>query len=192
MEKISKVRVMSSEDLLPLFSAALSKVLEMKLGEFIERYRELMPRFKVVYEDEVLSRVFQYVVQGIDYIIVVDSKGRLRGAITYIDMMMRVGEKTNHVLTSAFASVVSTIRRGRVPSETLKKLRASLFAIQLAPHMTTEHRVIDALHAMERTDAHYIIVLTPENNVVGVLTLHTIFRAAVKEMRESLSRLQGV
>ena len=186
MEKISKVRAMGSEDLLPLFSAALSKVLEMKLGEFIERYRELMPRFEVVYEDEVLSQVFQHIVQGVDYIIVVDNKRRLRGAITYIDMIMRVGERTDHVLTSAFASVTSTIRRGRIPSETLKNLRASLFAIQLAPYMTTEHRVIDALHAMERTDAHYIIVLTPENNVVGVLTLHAIFRAAVKEMRRSI------
>ncbi len=175
---------MSRPDLLTEFSSILEQILQMKLGEFIKRYRDLLPGFEIVHEDEVISRVFDLMAHGKDYIIVIDSRGRLRGTVTYIDILMHMGRKEERVLITALASIAGTLKRSRIPSDTLSKLKVSIISTPMPPHVSTEQTVLEALHAMETSDSHYVVVLTPDGAVVGILTAHAVFRAAMQELRK--------
>lgn len=183
-EKAEKVRFVSQQDLLTMFSSILEQILQMKLGEFIKRYRDLLPGFEIVHEDELISRVFDLMAHGRDYIIVVDNKGRLRGTVTYIDILMHMGRKEERVLVTALASIAGTLKRSRIPSDTLGKLRVSMISTPMPPHVSTDQTVTEALHTMETSDSHYVVVLTPDGAVVSILTAHAVFRAAMQELRK--------
>ncbi len=175
---------MSQRDLLTMFSSILEQILQMKLGEFIKRYRDLLPGFEIVHEDDLISRVFDLMAHGRDYIIVVDSKGRLRSTVTYIDILMQMGRKEERILVTALASITGTLKRSRIPSDTLGRLKISMISTPMPPHVTTDQAVNEALHTMEASDSHYVVVLTPDGAVVSVLTAHAVFRAAMQELRK--------
>ncbi len=170
-----------AQKLLETFAISVTEILAMKCSDFIKRYRDLLPKFEFVHEDDSVSHVFSLMSEGKDYIVVIDSHGRLRGVITYLDVLMHIGRKEHRILTTPLSSIVSSLKRSRIPAEILSDLKVSLLMKTLPPIVESNSEVLEALDAMERADTHYTLVLTPDGAVLGVITAHAIFRAAMRE-----------
>jgi len=171
-------------NILEIFGESLKRILETSAGEFIKRYRDILPDFDFVHEDDSVGYVFELMSRGKDYIIVIDSKGRLRGVITYIDVLMHVGRKEHEILTTVLSSIVGSLKRSKIPTGVLSDLRISLLMRVLPPIIHENSKVIEALSAMERADTHYVLVLTRDGAVLGVITAHSIFRAAMRRIHK--------
>ena len=165
------------------FTKILEEILDMDVGTFIKAYRDTLPDYEIVHEDTTIEELFEHMAQGRDYIIIVDSKGRLRGAITYLDILMYIGRHEHRVLTTALGSIRGTLTISRIPSETLAKMKVSILMKRLPPHVSIDHSVREALNIMENCDTHYTVVQTKDGAVVGIITMHAIFRAAMEKLR---------
>ena len=168
-------------DITARFYQAIETVLAMKLTEFMEKYRDLLPRFALVEEEMEMAKVLDLLRSGKHYIIVVDKRNRVKGIISYIDFMLMFGRRRSTAMFAPFSSVSRSLRRSRMPYETLIGLSASDIMTILPPHLWTDSRVEDALKYMSSAGTNYAVVTTREGVVVGIVTAHAIFRAVLKE-----------
>lgn len=177
---------MEEKEVLELFLESIDEVLGMSIGEFIEKYNEVLPRFDIVGEDEPLNTVIEKMIRGKDYIIVVDSRNRVKNMITYIDLLKYLGMKQERILSTALSSVHGTLRRSKIPGEVFKNIRVTVLSTPLPPHVTVKHNAREALHIMESMDTTYVAVVGDKNKAVAVITLHAIFRAIIKELHRRI------
>ncbi|RLG80966.1 MAG: hypothetical protein DRO13_02440 [Thermoprotei archaeon] len=168
------------------FSQILGQVLAMRISEFLARYGDLLPMFEIIYEDQLVAELFDLLVKGKDYLIVVNGKHRLVGVITYLDILSILGGRS--MPETAFAGTTHTamIRRGRISGSVLSKLKISLVHKRIPPHITCDHTVQDAYNLMETSGTSFLVVVDREDKPIGVITLHSIFRATMKQYRELL------
>ncbi|MET1160613.1 MAG: CBS domain-containing protein [Thermoprotei archaeon] len=170
------------------FHRVLSEILQLKLSEFIKKYGVLLPKLTILHEDESVSKIFELVGKGYDYIVVTDDKNRLVGVITYLDILGLLS-KRSIIRETAFGGTVhvTMVRRGRVPVNTLAKLRVHRISKRMPPHITSDHTVEEAYNLMEETGSNFLIVVDNQDKPIGVITLHSIFRAVMYSLKQKQS-----
>ncbi len=184
---------MTSSSIIGEFHKALEEVLSMSIGSFVRMYRDVLPKFEIVHEDDTIEELFEYFVKDYSYLIVIDSRGKLRGSITYLDILTHLGIEDTHILSTPLASIGSTLRISRIPLETLSKMKVSMLIKNIPPHVHEDATVREALNMIERSGSHFVLAMTRDGAVIGVITAHAIFRAAMeklKTMRQASSTSQ--
>ena len=166
------------------FYKALENILKMKLSEFIEKYRQVMPKYRVIDEDTNMSEIVKLFREDIPYLIIVDKKGRIRGVVSYIDFLHMFGRRKTTALSAPFSSVSRSLRRSRPSLSTFSQLLASDIAHSSPPHLSLDSTVEEAIQHMHASDQNYVILVSDTGEVEGVLTLHAIFRAVLREVGE--------
>jgi len=163
------------------FYQAIENILKLRIDEFMKRYSDLLPGFALIDEDEEVNRVLDLLRKGKHYIIVVDSKRRMKGIISYIDFMLMFGRRRTTALSAPFSSVGRSLRRSRMPLETFVNLSASDIMSRLPPHVWLDSQIEEALKYMSSTGSNYAVVTARDGTVMGIITAHAIFRAVLRK-----------
>lgn len=158
-----------------------SKVLSMKVKNFIRKYRDLTPLYDYVVEDEPLSNILQHVLQGKHYVIVIDSKGRLKGLITYDDILILLGQTSLARHHIPFTGPRRLIKGSGLRPEDEGRIRAKDIMDRLPHCVPANDTVAEAIALMERDGTQHAVVTDEKHMVYGVLTTHSILRAVLQE-----------
>jgi len=171
----------SGKIILKKFYSALEEVLKMKIENFLEQHKDVLPKFEVVHENKSVEEVLKHLREDKHYIIVIDRKGKMRGIITYIDFMIMFGKKRTTALFAPFSSVTRSLKRAHMPLKTLAELKASDIMNIAPPHVWNHSKVEDALNNMSKTGNNFAVVIAKGEKVVGIITAHAIFRAIIRK-----------
>ncbi len=166
------------------FYETLEHVLKMKLSDFIDEYRELLPRYGVIDEETNISSIIEYFEKGFSYLIIVDKKNRVKGVLSYIDFLHMFGRRKTTALSSPFSSVSRSLRHSKPSLSTFTGLSASDIIHNPPPHLLHRSTVEEALQHMDSSEHNYIIVVNESGEIVGVITLHSIFRAILNRLKK--------
>ncbi len=158
-----------------------SKVLGMKVKNFIRRYRDLTPMYDYVVEDDPLSNILRQVLQGKHYVIVIDSKGRLKGLITYDDILILLGQTSLAKHHIPFTGPRRLVKGSGLRPEDEGKIKARDIMDRLPHCVPADDTVAEAVALMERDATQHAVVTDEKHMVYGVLTTHSILRAILKE-----------
>ncbi len=168
-------------NVLERFYIALEEVLEMKIADFLKEFSDILPKYEHILENESIENILKYFKDEIHYLIVTDSKGKMRGIITYIDFMMMFGRKGTTALFAPFSSVTRSLRKARMPLKTLSKMKASDVMFIAPPHVSENSKVESALNNISKTGNNFAVVIRGKDKVVGIITAHSIFRAIIRK-----------
>lgn len=158
-----------------------SKVLGMKVKDFIRKYRDLTPMYDYVVEDDPLSSILRQVLQGKHYVIVIDRRGRLKGLITYDDILVLLGQTSLAKHHIPFTGPRRLIKGSGLRPEDEGRIKARDIMDRL-PHCVLAHETVaEAVALMEREGTQHAVVTDEEHMVYGVLTTHSILRAILQE-----------
>ena len=169
------------ENVLEKFYAALKEVLNMRISDFLKEFPDVLPRFEYVLENENIENVLKYLKDGIHYLIVVDKKKKMRGIITYIDFMIMFGKKRTSALFAPFSSATRALRKTHVPFKTLSEMKASDIMFIAPPCVSETSKVENALNNMSKTGNNFTVVVKDRNEISGIITAHSIFRAIMRK-----------
>ena len=161
------------------FMNAVRKVLSMKISEFIRKYRDLLPQFDFITEDDRVEDLLRLVREGKHYIIVIDKRGRLRGIVTYVDILLVFGKPKSAFLP--FSSITTSFSKIRVPADSLLKIMVSRVMERLPQHIRLDESVEVAATVMHMNNIHHVVVVDRSDMVWGLITAHSIFRAILRE-----------
>ncbi len=161
------------------FIDAVNKVMAMKVSEFIKNYKDLLPPYDFVAEDDSVEDLLKFVEEGKHYIIVIDRRGRLRGIVTYIDLLLIFGKPKTAFLP--FSSIATSFSKIKVPAETLLRIPVARVMERLPQHVKLDETIEDATIIMHMNNVHYVVIVDVEGMVWGLLTAHSIFRAILRE-----------
>ncbi len=156
-------------------------VLSMKCRDFLRFFVDCVPKVQIVGEDETLEDIIDEMLRGASYIVIVDRRGRLRGALSYLDILHHLASESKHMHTP-MATAIPGMRSLEL-SDRSSSIRISLIARPLPPKIREDATVEEALKNMVMTESPYIIVVDKNDNVLGVITQHSIFRAISMKMR---------
>ncbi|MCD6324510.1 MAG: CBS domain-containing protein [Desulfurococcales archaeon] len=172
---------MPKESLSGALLKGAEKVLSMTLREFVKRFKDLIPSFDYVMEDDSLDEVLKLLFKGKHFIIVLDKKGKLRGLITYLDIVTLFSKASAKAIPTAFGSIRELLKGAGVTLGSENRVRASELMERL-PHWTDVDETVDeALRLMRRDRYYHTVIKDREGMVYGVLTYHSIFRAIIKQ-----------
>ncbi len=157
------------------------KVLGMKVRDFIRKYRDLTPMYDYVVEDDPLSNILRQVLQGKHYVIVIDSKGRLKGLITYDDILILLGQTSLAKHHIPFTGPRRLVKGSGLRPEDEGKIKARDIMDRLPHCVPANDTVAEAVALMEREGTQHAVVTDRECMVYGVLTTHSILRAILRE-----------
>ena len=163
------------------FYTALEEVLKMKITNFLKEFSDILPKYEHILENESIENILKYLKDGIHYLIVTDRKGKMRGIITYIDFMMMFGKKRSTALFAPFSSVTRSLRKARMPLKTLSEMKASDIMCIAPPYVSENSKVESALNNMSKTGNNFAVVIKGRDNVVGIITARSIFRAIIRK-----------
>lgn len=167
-----------------MFMKAAKNVLSMRIRDFIEKYSDLLPPYGIITEDESVEKVLDMVKEGKHYIIVVDKRGRVRGIVTYLDLLLALGGPPKAVAAfMPLASMASSLRKIKLSSEVLPKVLVKRIMERHPHHVKLTNTVEDAIDAMSRDHTYHAVIVDEKGRAKGVLTAHAIFRAVIKEAR---------
>ena len=161
------------------FMKAVSKVLSMKVSEFIRKYKDLLPSFDFVTEDDNVEDLLRLIKEDKHYIIVIDKHGRLRGIITYIDILLMFGKPKSAFLP--FSSITTSFSKVKVSVDTLLKISIARVMERLPQHIRLNETVEDAATVMHMNNIHHVVIVDENDMVWGLMTTHSIFRAILRE-----------
>jgi len=161
------------------FIDAVNKVMAMKVSEFIKNYKDLLPPFDFVAEDDSVEELLKFVEEGKHYIIVIDRRGRLRGIVTYIDLLLIFGKPKTAFLP--FSSIATSFSKIKVPTESLLRMPVAKVMERLPQHVRLDEKVEDATIIMHVNNIHHVVIVDEEGMVWGLMTAHSIFRAILRE-----------
>ena len=161
------------------FMKAVSRVMSMRVSEFIKRYKDLLPPFDFIAEDDSVEDLLKLVREGKHYIIVIDRRGRLRGIVTYIDLLLMFGKPKAAFLP--FSSIATSFGKVKVPTETLLKIPVARVMERLPQYIRLDETVEDAATIMHMNNIHHVVIVDEEDMVWGLMTAHSIFRAILRE-----------
>jgi len=165
------------------FSKAARKILSLKVEDFISKYRDLLPQYGVVGEEENIAKIIELIGNNKHYIIVVDKKNKLRGIITYLDVLLMLGGPKATAVFLPLSSIASSLRRIKVSSDVLPRISVRKI-MEREPHrVKLEETIEEAIDVMEKSHTHYVVVVDKEGKVKGIITAHAILRAVLEEMK---------
>ncbi len=165
-----------------VFSKITRDILSMSIKEFIDKYKDLLPSYGVVTEDDSIEKVLELVRENKHYIIVVDKHGKLRGIVTYLDILLALGGPKPTAAFLPFSSIASALRKVKLSSEVLPKVLVKRIMERTPHHIGLEDTVEEAIDMMEKYHIHHLIVVDKKGTAKGIVTAHAIFRAVVKEI----------
>ena len=168
-------------DRITSFYKNIEKILNMKIRDFLEKYKELLPMYEIVEESTSVDDIIAHFQRGVSYLLVTGKNKKLKGGIAYSDFLNILGRTSSTALSSPFSSVSRSLRRSRIPLESFKKLIASDILFSSPPCISEDSTIREALEFMYKSGTHYIVIVNNEKKVTGILTLHSIFRAIVKD-----------
>ncbi len=161
------------------FINAVNKVMTMRVSEFIKNYKDLLPPFEFVTEDDSVGDLLKFVREGKYFIIVIDRKGRLRGIVTYIDLLLALGRPRSAFLP--FSSIATSFSRVKVPTEALLGMPVAKVMERLPQHVRLDERVEDVTTIMHTNNINHVVVVDKKGMVWGLITAYSIFRAILRE-----------
>ncbi|RLE54649.1 MAG: hypothetical protein DRJ40_10450 [Thermoprotei archaeon] len=159
---------------------ALENILMMTVGEFIERYRDLLPRFTMISETETLEKVLEHIYNGYHYIVVTDHRGRVRGVVYHLDLIYSIGHPHFEQIP-ALLNILHFRRRIKVPIDVLLKTPVDEIMRRTPPCIKEDKLVSDSVDLMHKVHRSYVIVMSKSDEVRGIVTAHSILRAALRE-----------
>lgn len=165
------------------FYSITERIINMKISDFMKKYSKVLPKHIVIGENANLSDIISYFEKDIAYILVTDHNKRIKGSISYMDFLNILGRPSSTALSAPFASVSRSLRRSRSSLENLAHMHVSDILFSTPPCINGNNLVKEALEYMYRSGSHYIIVIDRNNEIHGVITLHSIFRAIIKELK---------
>ena len=157
------------------------KVLDIRVRDFIKRYRDLTPMYDCVVEDEPLSSILHHVLQGKHYVIVIDDRGKLKGIITYDDILILLGQTTLARHHIPFTGPRRLIKGSGLRPEDEGRIKAKDIMDRLPHCVPADDTVAEAVALMEREGTQHAVVTDERHMVYGVITTHSILRAILKE-----------
>jgi len=172
---------LSQEPLPNALVRGAEKVLSMKLRDFVRLFKDLIPPFDYVMEDDPLEEVLKLLFGGKHYIIVLDRRGRLKGLITYIDLVTLFSKAAIKSAQHAFGSLRELLKSAGVSIGTHGEILAGDLMERLPHWVFIDETVEDAIDLMHRDRCYHAVIRDKEGMVYGVITYHSIFRAIVRE-----------
>lgn len=170
-----------------VFAKIARRILSMRISEFMERYGSLLPAYGTISESDSIESAIRMVKCGKHYIVVVDSKGRVKGVLSYLDILLAMGGRRAIASFSPLASLALSLGRIKVPPGILIKA-AVRDIVERRPHyLKDEESVEEAVDVMFNDRLYHVVVVDRNGRPRGVLTAHAIFRAIMKE----LERVEG-
>ena len=166
-----------------MFAKAARNILSMRVKEFIEKYGNLLPPYGVIVEDENVEKVLDMIKEGKHYIIVIDKHGKVRGMVTYLDLLLAMGGPKAVAAFMPFASLASSLRKIKLSSSVLPKVLVKRI-IERHPHyIRLDSTVEEAVDAMYRDHIYHVVIVDEKGRAKGILTAHAIFRAVMEEIK---------
>lgn len=172
---------MTKESLSEALIKGAEKVLSMSLRDFVKLFKDLIPPFDYVMEDDTLEIVLKRLFEGKHYIIVLDHRGRLKGLITYLDLVTLFSKASMKSMPYAFSSLRELLKGAGVPLGAHGEVLARDLMERLPHWVYVDETVEDAVHLMHRDKCYHAVIRDREGMVYGVITYHSIFRAIVRE-----------
>ncbi len=170
-------------ELVKKFYKVMDNILHMKVKDFLDKYRDTLPKYEVIGEDTSISNIISHFENNVSYLLVVGRNRRIKGSIAYSEFLNIFGRSSTTALSAPFSSVSRSLRHSRVPLEAFSNMNASDILFSSPPCVNEDTSVREALEYMYKTGSHYVVVVNHEREIIGVITLHSIFRAIVKELK---------
>ncbi len=163
------------------------RVLEMTLREFIEKYRNELPRYIIISEDTVFKNIIDVLRESIDHggkgvevIVVVDKDQKPVGIIEDLELV--------EILSShgkwSLSILKPPIRRKAKGLTDIINIPLGKIARMHHPLLKYDSTIRDALDLMDSLKSRYIIVIDEKDRLYGVIGSRNILGKLLDELVE--------
>jgi len=171
------------EELVREFSSSVTDILNMRVRDFIDRYRDFLPRFAIAHHASNVGRVLGYIKDGRDYVVVVDDEGVVRGVLAPIDIVEALRLPGRGIVREHMGAAFATVPKVKVTPRGLMRLELVNVMNKHPPVVEEDARVEEVMELMGRERANYVVVVDRRGKVRAVLTAHALLRAITGRAR---------
>ncbi len=169
------------------FSEVISEILKMRIRDFIESFHDLMPRHRVVKENESVRDLYKHIEEGIEFFVVLSDEGRVTGVVKALDVVYALGRKKGRAFVP-FATIASSLRRVKHTIETIDSMVVR-DVMNVTPPIISENETIEELvELLENEGEDYAVIVEDELKFKGLITDRTLLEAARKIMTSKKKR----
>lgn len=162
-------------------------LLNMKLREFIEKYRKELPRYLIVEENVTFKNILGLLHRSIDHedkgaevIVVVDNKGRPIGMIEDMELIEIMAPHSRWHLSILRPPIM---RRAR-SMKNLLNIPVGQIARLMHPVIGEEATIKEALDHMDRLKSRYIIVVDRRDRIRAIISSRNILSKIIEKLME--------
>ncbi len=162
-------------------------ILNMKLKEFIEKYKSELPRYIVVEENVSFKNILGLLRESIDYenkgaevVVVVDKHGRPIGIIEDMELIEIISPHPRWIL-SVLKPPIARKARGL---KNLLNIPVGHIAKLMHPIVNENVTVSEALDHMDRLKSRYLIVVDDRDRIKAIISSRNILGKILEKLLE--------
>ncbi len=162
-------------------------VLDMKLREFIEKYKDELPRYIVVEENVTFKNILGLLRESIDYenkgaevIIVVDRRGKPIGIIEDMELIEIISPHPRWILSVLRPPIARKARSLR----NLLNIPVGQIARLMHPIVSEDVTIREALDHMDRFKSRYLIVVDKRDKIKAIISSRNILSKILEKLME--------
>ncbi len=162
-------------------------ILNMKLKEFIEKYRSELPRYIIVEENVTFKNILGLLRESIDYenkgaevVVVVDRQGRPIGIIEDMELIEIISPHSRWIL-SVLRPPIARKARGL---KNLLNIPIGHIAKLMHPIVNEAVTIREALDHMDRLKSRYLIVVDNRGKIKAIISSRNILSKILEKLME--------